>query len=780
MQVNSQVTSEINMSEAGTDLRDRGPPINALFTGRDRRRHCQLLDGSMSENRVGEARTDLGDRSRSRGVLPSLDAALACACNSHICLFLCALLITMGGSLAVTFSMPSHSKLQGGTPPSALPPSERVSSSPGPPLPLAPPVLPGPPLPSAPPLPLPPKYLIPKTIWMYWHQGRAQLDELQLKKNKHDINAICVRHWETLNPGWQVRVLDAAQAAKLAPEHIRAVGHNSHLDLNEHLALKSDLLRLELLSQYGGVWADVSIMPVWPLDAWLPHALQSADGFFGFPFCDRPSDAQCPRTQSGAHARAYNVMLNDIHNQKDATCHMDYNKGAAYSRLMPSWFLAARQGHPVIEAWRSKLTVLMRGLVNDQFPYYLVHCALAQAAHENASVTSLLRLVQRHVYYMNGNQQPSKVDPHLTMYKRNKNVAFIYSITHEQGYLADPPEKWLPWLLSSPIPSAHDSSHPPSHPPPLHPPSPSPPSHPSSHPPPSHPPSPPPSPPQPRKPAIWIHFHKAAGTWICAQAKRRGEKILKPEATCNYRDWEVDGVQQMGARRQRLSCEERRSVYRSQAATWGQIEREYNEEDLDCGADFLYGAMVREPEHLMASVAAFNQFDLNAVVLWLQSQAHRGEKLGGTAHVACPTDTACYHHGHPQLSFQLFDNFMVRSLNGYSGWWLPPGTVNRNHLEHAKRVLSSFEMLLTIETLDDGYVQLMDHLGWKRDAYSTMPVRPHGSTAHGTLGESLRDPTAYLWLVALNSLDIELYMFAAALATKKSNASRLRLLPPPP
>ena len=92
----------------------------------------------------------------------------------------------------------------------------------------------------------------------------------------------------------------------------------------------------------------------------------------------------------------------------------------------------------------------------------------------------------------------------------------------------------------------------------------------------------------------------------------------------------------MGARRQRLSCEERRSVYRSQAATWGQIEREYNEEDLDCGADFLYGAMVREPEHLMASVAAFNQFDLNAVVLWLQSQARRGEKRGGTAHADPP------------------------------------------------------------------------------------------------------------------------------------------------
>ena len=112
MQVDSRVTSEINMSEAGTDLRDRGPPINALVTGEDRRRHPRLLDGSMSENRVGEARTDIGDRSRSRGVLPSLDAALACACNSHICFFLCALLITMGGSLAVTFSMPSPSKLQ--------------------------------------------------------------------------------------------------------------------------------------------------------------------------------------------------------------------------------------------------------------------------------------------------------------------------------------------------------------------------------------------------------------------------------------------------------------------------------------------------------------------------------------------------------------------------------------------------------------------------------------------------------------------------------------------
>lgn len=106
-----------------------------------------------------------------------------------------------------------------------------------------------------------------KTIWMYWHQGEAAAPPLVAK---------CIQSWRDFNPDWQVRVLDADSVADV-------ISLNESLDMSRTdigLQHKADLIRISLLAEHGGVWADASIYCGKPLSDWLPDALQS--GFFAF------------------------------------------------------------------------------------------------------------------------------------------------------------------------------------------------------------------------------------------------------------------------------------------------------------------------------------------------------------------------------------------------------------------------------------------------------------------------------------------------------------------
>ncbi len=52
------------------------------------------------------------------------------------------------------------------------------------------------------------------------------------------------------------------------------------------LAHKADLIRAWLLAEHGGVWADVTLLPLAPLDAFLPRALPPDRSFFAYTFPD--------------------------------------------------------------------------------------------------------------------------------------------------------------------------------------------------------------------------------------------------------------------------------------------------------------------------------------------------------------------------------------------------------------------------------------------------------------------------------------------------------------
>jgi hypothetical protein len=114
-----------------------------------------------------------------------------------------------------------------------------------------------------------------KTIWTCWFQGREAAPPLVEK---------CLRSWERNNPNWEFRCLDATSIEGY-------VCLKQYIDLNRQAvtaASLSDILRIALLHEFGGVWVDATLFCNRPLDEWLPGVSEA--GFFAFaaPAPDRP------------------------------------------------------------------------------------------------------------------------------------------------------------------------------------------------------------------------------------------------------------------------------------------------------------------------------------------------------------------------------------------------------------------------------------------------------------------------------------------------------------
>lgn len=107
---------------------------------------------------------------------------------------------------------------------------------------------------------------VPKKIWIMWLQG--------LDKAPHVVKE-CYKSWVSLNPGWEVILLDEHNVhSYIAVQHVLAA------DNNLEIQARSDIIRINLLASHGGVWVDATCLCLEPLDNWLEKAAKS--GFFAF------------------------------------------------------------------------------------------------------------------------------------------------------------------------------------------------------------------------------------------------------------------------------------------------------------------------------------------------------------------------------------------------------------------------------------------------------------------------------------------------------------------
>jgi len=136
---------------------------------------------------------------------------------------------------------------------------------------------------------------IPRRIWFLWFQG---LDSAPYVVKR------CYESWLSKNEGWEVVPLSYENISAWLDFDVNS-GRFLHISRN-HLA---NIVRLALLSQYGGVWADATCLCVRSLDSWLSDCLPS--GFFAF---EHP----------------------------------------ARDRMVENWFLAASPGNVLVSRWNEE------------------------------------------------------------------------------------------------------------------------------------------------------------------------------------------------------------------------------------------------------------------------------------------------------------------------------------------------------------------------------------------------------------------------------------------
>ena len=109
------------------------------------------------------------------------------------------------------------------------------------------------------------------------------------------------------------------------------------------------------------------------------------------------------------------------------------------------------------------------------------------------------------------------------------------------------------------------------------------------------------------------------------------------------------------------------------------------------------------------------------------------------------------------------DSFQTRALAGASTHGLPDGETTAEHLHAAKARLESFDLVMTVESLDDDVAVLAAAAGW---APPNMTAGRRGSMSNSAAQLAALDSTTRAALEAKVAYDDELYKHAQALSAR--------------
>jgi hypothetical protein len=106
---------------------------------------------------------------------------------------------------------------------------------------------------------------IPKVIWTFWH-SRVIGSKLVNK---------CIDSWKKFNPDYKIIIINRENISAYVPD--TAIHKFKHA-IRDNTKL-SDYIRLYVLSRYGGIWSDASILCT-SFDSWLVNKPDAE--FYGF------------------------------------------------------------------------------------------------------------------------------------------------------------------------------------------------------------------------------------------------------------------------------------------------------------------------------------------------------------------------------------------------------------------------------------------------------------------------------------------------------------------
>ncbi len=108
---------------------------------------------------------------------------------------------------------------------------------------------------------------LPKKLWVFWHTGFEAAPGLVKK---------CLASWRRHNPGWEINALNE----KTYKDYIDIASIVARNPKTMNVQALAEVIRINLVSKFGGVWADATVFCCQPLDEWLPRVMTT--GFFAF------------------------------------------------------------------------------------------------------------------------------------------------------------------------------------------------------------------------------------------------------------------------------------------------------------------------------------------------------------------------------------------------------------------------------------------------------------------------------------------------------------------
>lgn len=109
--------------------------------------------------------------------------------------------------------------------------------------------------------------IVPRIIWTYWDNPEKIPKTVKM----------CIEGWKKNNPGYEVILLTKDNYSKYIHIPLEIA---QHPNFNDSAPRFSDLLRLYVLAEHGGVWVDSSILLKAPLNSWLFPRPAEFSGFY--------------------------------------------------------------------------------------------------------------------------------------------------------------------------------------------------------------------------------------------------------------------------------------------------------------------------------------------------------------------------------------------------------------------------------------------------------------------------------------------------------------------
>jgi len=244
------------------------------------------------------------------------------------------------------------------------------------------------------------------------------------------------------------------------------------------------------------------------------------------------------------------------------------------------------------------------------------------------------------------------------------------------------------------------------------------------------------------RPVVFVHVHKAAGSFMCGMASLNNERIVEPGVNCN---WVLhDDFKQMGDG-VRVTCEERAEQFSN--VSWAHIEREFTVHDF-CPQHFDYVTVLREPAGLVQSEVNFRNFSVSEL----------------EASLSCTKGLEPCDESHKDDNVPLWkflDNFQVRMLGGMETWQLPPGGVLPEHKDRVVSLLERFYRVIPFDRLKSSPTLLKSSFGWSTDQLAQKD--PMGDWERNPLNPAVRPCNLTLSAAQIqrvqraSQLDAELY-----------------------